>query len=510
MDFGMLFMNQGMPDAGAVGMKNNGFFSGSESSDSGSEFVNLLDVVESMEVAELGSVSDKDFNMAQTMKALRDDHSEKVSSEKNAALAGLILSEVELNSGLVNKFVGQEAIVTNNSLETNGKVTNEVVLPRDLIMGQSLLHQPDVRTPEDKSLNMASVAAWTSAFASGELDSVEVSNAQPDDMGLASKRRMASLENQIARDVPPRSSVESLRLQGEELTPLAPSKPHSLNAALPLARGAAQSAQGSDPEAFVAMATKVERVSGSELQGAQRLDEKVLGAEQETSQQVKKATSVQAKDLFLERSGFALSSQSDLQSRSVLASSSALKGDDLSVADANVVDFVSDKVLDLQKAGGGSLRVGLDTKDMGQIEIKVSFRGGRVDVSISGESGELTRQLQAGRSELSAKLGQHVELGDLKIVEAPTRTGHDVSSLMSRMGAARLSEDLVRVSMRDGVESNANVESLKNEKLDSLRAAGPMARSSEGHPFNGETSRDEKREQALNQWAAQSRLRQSA
>ncbi|MEO5666599.1 MAG: flagellar hook-length control protein FliK, partial [Bdellovibrionota bacterium] len=174
-------------------------------------------------------------------------------------------------------------------------------------------------------------------------------------------------------------------------------------------------------------------------------------------------------------------------------------------------DFVSDKVATLQAAGGGTLRVGLDTKDMGQIEIKVTMRAGRVDVKISGESPEITRQLEAGRSELTAKLEKHVELGDLNISRGQFTRVDDTKQLLASSGSLRLSEDLVKNSVRESVETLSRLtDNPRSERLESLRNTSPLARSQESSSTDNGFARDERREQALEQWANSSQMRQSA
>jgi hypothetical protein len=180
-------------------------------------------------------------------------------------------------------------------------------------------------------------------------------------------------------------------------------------------------------------------------------------------------------------------------------------------SDQNVVDFVSEKVQNLQAAGGGTLRVGLDTKDMGQIEIKVTLRAGRVDVTISGESSELTRQLEASRSELTSKLEKHVELGDLSIAKGQFSRVEDSRQVISNAGSMRLTEDLVRNAARDGIDMAANLDQPRSERLEALRSSAPLSRAEQSNTESGQDfARDERRGQALEQWANFSQMRKSA
>ena len=213
---------------------------------------------------------------------------------------------------------------------------------------------------------------------------------------------------------------------------------------------------------------------------------------------------------FLDRSELS-SGVGGPQGRTVLASAVGSNSLVTKSSDQNVVDFVSEKVQNLQAAGGGTLRVGLDTKDMGQIEIKVTLRAGRVDVTISGESSELTRQLEASRSELTSKLEKHVELGDLSIAKGQFSRVEDSRQVISNAGSMRLTEDLVRNAARDGIDMAANLDQPRSERLEALRSSAPLSRAEQSNTESGQDfARDERRGQALEQWANFSQMRKSA
>lgn len=498
MDFGMLMMSQGMPNSILPGMKNDlGPVVGQDAS--GLEFVNLLDLVEGIEVAEMSSASDPELNFANLGETLNDETSEKVLTDKNAALAGLAISGVDLNAGLINKTVGQDVAVKTEALGTENKVVKEFTTPGEILLDAPLaqpLSKPEAR------LGSASVAAWTAAFASGELKNVDVSQAAPEGTNL-------NLDRQVAKNERVMMAELAKPVEGATLPALEP----ELSAQPVVAKGAVAMASHELPkdkpaqEGFVPMAASVERVASSD-QSVARVHGNEATREERPS--AKKNTSVQAKDFFLDRSEIS-NAAAGSQSRTVLASAVGAKGLVTKTSDQNVVDFVSDKVQNLQAAGGGTLRVGLDTKDMGQIEIKVTLRAGRVDVRISGESSELTRQLEASRSELTSKLEQHVELGDLSIAKGQFSRVEDSRQVISNAGSMRLTEDLVRNVARDGIDMGANLEQPRSERLEALRGSAPLSRTEQSNANAGQDfARDERRGQALEQWANFSQMRKSA
>jgi len=483
----MLMMSQGMPNGLLPGMKNEVGFPASEGA--GAEFVNLLDLVEGMEVAEMSSASDKELNFAKLGETLKDDSGEKVALDKDAALAGLALSGIEMNAGLIGKTVGQEIPAQAVALGTAHEVASEVALPQDLLVNTPVA--PQLNKPEAR-LDSESVAAWTTAFAAGEIKDVEVSKTGPEGMDLAPRRHVASMERALMAPLaePVVDHVQNVVASPEKITPLEAKKPE---------------------EGFVSLAATVERVKSNDASVASFAQRDFgQGNDKSSDEPSKKNASLQAKDLFLDRSDVS-SGQFAPRAASVLTTSIATKGSPVVSGDQNVVDFVADKVQTLSSAGGGSLRVGLDTKDMGQIEIKVTLRAGRVDVRISGDSPELTRQLESHRSELTSKLEQHVQLGDLEVSRTPAARIEDSKQVLASAGSMRLTEDLMKNVSRDGVESaSRSVEQIRNERLESLRASAPTGRSEESASADRGFSRDERRGQALNQWATFSQMRESA
>jgi hypothetical protein len=493
MDFGMLMMSQGLPNGMLPGMntQQEGLV---PTGANAAEFVNLLDIVEGMEIGEMSSASDKELNFAAVGENLSDKLTEKVASDKNAALAGLAMAGVDLNAGLINKSVGQE-MLAKAPLEMDPGVANEIATPQDLFLNAPM-PRPVAKT--EAPLTTESVAAWTTAFAAGELKEIDVSKAVPEGSDLSPQKALASAKAEVFS--------EGQGIARETKVADVPVMPQSQNDKQPSREGSQKNAQ--PEQGFVSMASTVERVSKNDTRVV--ADAAAPLVNEKASQEGKKNESVQAKDFFLDRSLLS-PGQSGFNSGSVLASAVASKGSVTKPSDQNVVDFVSDKIVNLQQAGGGTLRVGLDTKDMGQIEIKVSLRGGRVDVRISGESSELTRQLEGSRAELAAKLEKHVELGDLNIANHKMSRTEGLGQALSSGGASlKLTEDLVRNAARDGVDAASNLEMPRSERLESLRADAPIARSQESATMNRGFARDERRDQAMNQWANFSQLRQSA
>jgi hypothetical protein len=498
MDFGMLMMSQRMPADILSGMKNEMAPIASPDG-SGPEFINLLDLVEGMEVAEMSSASDSELNFSNLGETLEDETSEKVQTDKNAALAGLAISGVDLNAGLINKTVGQDVAAKAEALGTENKVVKEFTTA-----GEILLDAPTAQqiAKSEARLGSASVAAWTAAFASGELKHVDVAQAEPEGIDLKMDRKVAKAGREIMSDV-------SRPVEGAALSNLEPELAAERAVAKVGLTVAAHETlkEKSAQDGFVPMAASVERVARGDQSVARVHGDESLRDEKPAA---KKNASVQAKDFFLDRSEFS-NAASGPQTRTVLASAVGAKGLVSKTSDQNVVDFVSDKVQNLQAAGGGSLRVGLETKDMGQIEIKVTLRAGRVDVKISGESPELTRQLEASRSELTSKLEKHVELGDLSISKGQFSRIEDSRQVISNPVSMRLTEDLVRNAARDGIDMATNLDQPRSERLEALRSSAPLSRTEQSNANLGQDfARDERRGQALEQWANFSQMRRSA
>ena len=253
MDFGMLMMSQGMPNSILPGMKN-GMDPMAPADASGLEFVNLLDLVEGMEVAEMSSASDPELNFANLGETLEDETSEKVLTDKNAALAGLAISGVNLNSGLINKTVGQEVAVKAETLGTENKVVKEFTTPGEILLDAPVVQQ--LAKPEAR-LGSASVAAWTAAFASGELKHVDVSQEAPLDGNLNLDRKVAQVEREMMSEVLDPAPSEKISALKSDVAP-APVK-----AGLATAHHDAIKSKPA-PEGFVPMAASVERVASGD------------------------------------------------------------------------------------------------------------------------------------------------------------------------------------------------------------------------------------------------------
>ncbi len=487
MDFGMLMMSQRMPTGILSGMKDEMAPIASPDG-SGPEFINLLDLVEGVEVAEMSSASDPELNFANLGETLEDETSEKVLKDKNAALAGLAISGVDLNAGLIIKTVGQDVAANAETLGTENKVVKEFTTPGEILLDAPAAQQ--IVKPEAR-LGSANVAAWTAAFASGELKHVDVSQAGSEGSDLKIDRQVAKAEREIMSDIAKTELAADSVVAKGGLTRVGPETLKE------------ETIQGG----FVPMAGTVERVAKDDQSVATVHGDE---AAREGKSSDKKNASVHAKDFFLDRSDLS-NAAAGPQARTVLASTVGTKGLLSKTSDQNVVDFVSDKVQNLQAAGGGSLRVGLETKDMGQIEIKVTLRAGRVDVRISGESPELTRQLEASRSELTSKLEKHVELGDLSISKGQFSRIEDSRQVITNPGSMRLTEDLVRNAARDGIDMATNLDQPRSERLEALRSSAPLSRTEQSNATLGQDfARDERRGQALEQWANFSQMRRSA
>jgi|GEM_PF-3005586 len=508
MDMNFLMMNQlsGMPIGNSADLQI--------ANPSGVEegFGDLLGMVEGLETAELSSAVDAEGNWAKLMGEMGDESERVLGREKDMALSSLQIG-AQLNAGMLQKSFGQENASVNlqanvlpenlsevntksfsefQRASLNGVTLNGVTTALDGIQSQTQMSLAQKQMP----LSQESVAAWTAALSAGELKSVEVGEApvvtqlpsEKVEMGrIEMQSRMgldlgeAPLKNGVSDEVLEKSETSTLAKAGVDLSAKSGNKVSSQEA---LTSNAVKSNAG-ESSADMSSNTKSQS-NGFEL------DPQVKKLSQ-------KAEPQNARDFMLDRSSYAVGATAGARESSALKTS--LEGK----IDSKVVDFVADKVEQLQSTGGGTLKLGLDTKDQGSIEIRVTLRGGQVDVKIEGSNESLTRELHAHRADLKTRLEKTVDVANIDI---GNRKAVDLSSV--RMGATQLASSVLSSDEMVRSLTGSDIARLNDGGANILRNADRNANNLSVH--SGEQSaaasddssgfsHEDRRQQAMNQWA---------
>jgi hypothetical protein len=171
---------------------------------------------------------------------------------------------------------------------------------------------------------------------------------------------------------------------------------------------------------------------------------------------------------------------------------------------AHSVGFVAEKVQNLMEQGGGYLKVEMNPKNLGNIEIRVALKqGGGVDVKIVTEKESTRQALAVSQTELSQKIEASVGRANLEI--------------SPRIDVARSFEAVKNFQVNEAVVSSQDlgqwVEGKWDGKLDlpkfdtlTSSQAQTSAQSRNQQGFGGDSSR----ERAMEQWEEQFRQRKSA
>jgi hypothetical protein len=449
------------------------------------DFMNLLDLVEGLEVAELSSASSSEKNWQNSLELVDDfeardlgllKHKDILSLEARPTMAnsdaadkagGEVGGEVErlsmaalpqLNVGVVQKEVGQTELrpqfeISSDSLKT-------LALDKELLASA---HHFQVQQQMPAKLAPESVAAWTTALSSGELSSIDLSAVDQGSREVLSKNSQV-LPMQVQEAVAdPEADKVSIKAEG-------------------LIVGAKKPLE-TQPQ--------IKTTSSLDLNPVKNTERLVEGTKPETQE---------AKDFIFDRGLFVAAGA---QGRNV-ANSQPSETQMSSKVDAQAIDFVADKVSELQKMGGGTIKIGLDTKDAGQLQIKVSLRGGQVDVQIDATDATLRNELNLKKPELLTSLRSKVDLGRVEIASfaSATQSSQLATGKIQAQQMMASSEVIKNMAGPDLAESFGVRSFEKSDVMNTTVAASDE--SSLGSSLKKDSqgfARDQRREQAMGQWA---------
>jgi hypothetical protein len=241
-----------------------------------------------------------------------------------------------------------------------------------------------------------------------------------------------------------------------------------------------------------------------------------------------KLGSLQAKELLLDR-GTAHSFASGVgalaapvvakSSQNALLNTSSLGEPSDSRISHQSLDFVAEKIEQLKSQGGGSIRIELAPKEMGAIDVKVGMRGGVLQVQIKAENMVTQQALQASKADLQGKLAK-VAPSEIN-VSALRDVNKEVVQLSQNKSLTQNSEHFL--SSFNGSDLRAASSLVMEQKLQtssggssSSQFGGGRGGSSASDDFlsqrqsmmswdKQESFRDDKRDQARDQWEQLSR-----
>jgi hypothetical protein len=548
-DINFLMMNQisGLPITNTHSAMTHSLSEGVLSEGAVSKgFEDLLGLVENLETAELSSAVDAESNWTRLMQEMTDSSEEVLSAERNIALSNL-----QLNAGMLQKSFGQVTpsqkswVVPESLTEVNA--TNFSEFQRQTASLDSLQQQIqwNLRSKEAAPISQESVAAWTVALSSGEVTSVEVGDEPVKTQNLSDRAELSRIQSPALQELssdaielrlPDRDASTSSHLNKGEFKGgefKGEFKREFVDARALNAKGSfrSESSTSLDMPAPVKVASEAKfeapslkeeartdfsilsKDPAAKVTSTQEKSSKLLRSEEfQLDPQVKKITEAKAKpqaqnarDFMLDRAVMSAGSQGQLQDVGALKNSVTQK------IDSKVLDFVVDKVEQLQAKGGGMIKVGLDTKGEGSLEIKVALRAGKVDVHIGGSDAALTRELNKHKSELMSRLEKNVDVASLDIGARKSVNSSEVRiAAMDRASSLFSSDEMLR-SLTGAEIARSSDESWSAQRNSAHLSIHSSERGSAASDGSQEFARDERREQAMNQWANFShKMRKSA
>lgn len=508
---------------------------GDQGLDSGeNEFGDLLGLVDSLEVAESGEGTESSELVSKMLEGVADGEADLVLDQKAISLARLD----ETNSSQLTPVSGvedalAEEIQQNALLPMNQETAvNASQLNAGKIVGHhsgdEMTFQTNAGKPEfatelfsrsaqgnlamnvarnqsAEKLGVEQVAAWSQGLSSGEITSVDLTKAA--DPFLAQKQQaVAENKTQATSNVSRPESLEAEVPVQPKLQPgvdLSAKRSAAIDGGFKLETPERVTADVSNG---VPAATSLRADSRSSDSSESRTIKDFGLASVGTSHSSESAASEGRADSGSKdsQSGESQFARDFLLGRSIsnegakVDTSSALKTPEIS---SEVVDFVADRVNQLQKVGGDTLRVKMDSAGLGELEIKVSVRKGVVDVSIRADAEGATSALKTSGAELKAKLEQVVELGDLDIATGIAEK--QAQRLGAQASKAQLGVDFASMGAEglDGSEAGFKDASRSND------AGSFDRRDGEGSAFEQREQslaqggqREEKRDEAMDQW----------
>ena len=401
-------------------------------------FMNLLDLVAHMDVAEAQDVGSLD-KLSQELGQLKDTDLRAIDAQTNAALVSLQMSPVVAPQA---NFVGQQVLVKTNLSETIP--VNELVTHGQILQAQGELR---LKGAEQKvsAQSAEAVQAWALALVNDDLKSITVEESAS--FGPSKMHEQAQIEaspfevlrphvldaHALGANALPKGTelgaavkVENVQGTGDRVSQV---DPQMGSEAVKGAR-APQAALGtsslpvqklpvaSEGKAPIANAASNAAAKANPVVASDRVMPNENVGKRESAEHFSDSNPSGKKTLS--GSDFVLNhtlSKEAFNSPSTLAGAaagvtvtSAIAGrDTLGKTEDNrissqTLDFVAEKVETLKTQGGGTLRVELTPKGMGSIEIRVGMRNGQMDVRVLAESANTQKALDLSKTDLMSRL----------------------------------------------------------------------------------------------------------
>lgn len=458
-------------------------------------FGNLLDLVSDMQMADEQGLAQVDY--------LNDRVGELFDPEQENLKTGA--HESELQQAI------QAAVSGNANL---AEPIGPKAMPKGVVPGMDKVAKPfnelstvDVAGLKDlgtarRSLDgrkAESAKIWASAIATGDLTSVEIEpdtvTAQP--APLASEalvKASASGKPEQAWTELRTTTTSAAEVSGAEVT--APEAKAPKVTADP-AKGPA-TAVASTSASVTATKRDTSSKERGQGEGFERAQPKIVES---------KPRAKSGSEFLLEKSVFHAEGQKAPQALEASAKLGTFGDRRIS---SETLDFVADKIESLRAQGGGNLRIELNPRDLGAIQVKViAQRGGTLRVEVKAENAETAKIFAASSTSLRAKL-ETIAPTTLEVAHASTHAKDRPVELhrVRDMAEAHASKATMSLSNDGGAASTADAGSSGDTGFRDSDSNRGDQRSTTGNDwFTGRSDsrtatdgRDEKRERAMRDW----------
>lgn len=474
----------------------------------GSDFVDLLSTVKDLEVAETQLTDVHQLN-----EEMFRDLTNKSPTYAAAPLTTDFLGPTKIDQKSAELTVGQKA----------SYLSSETVDAKDLLLDSaSLSSEAQLRSVhldnQSHALKTESVAQWASALASGDIKNVVVENSGRQNFDQQMKP-IVTTATPVA-ELGSRTELHETNVSGEQLKGSSFVERREQLVLENSLGGDIYKDTVTDPtqktNGFGAIERSVNKAADSFKETAS-----------ETGGLKKKST--EAKDFLLDHQvGYSRAAEkASFQEMPVfLAPASIGEPTDNRMA-PDALNFMADKIESLQAQGGGRLKLELNPKELGLVEIKVSMRGGKLNVDLSAERQETLSAINNSKSQLLDKL---TTVGPANLVITPklepmfARQGVEIkgsnSSLTSNSQEMISLRDLSGSSqarnVQDTIKVGSNVEAVRHavgrtdfdggvfvDGVESLKVQTSIPNKetlSESRSDSSGWQRDDRREQARQKW----------
>lgn len=472
------------------------------------EFSSLLDLVSDLEIAE-ASDPQVSASVEEVLAAMKGRDGQQIEFAKHEAKSLMELPTVNLDPGPLMQM-GSMAQEENRSKE---------VLPKDIPELLSVGRRPELtqlgaetRLEQDLSLegmkiqtqrskeaqwipDSESVAQWSAALASGDIQAVSLEKAPKTvDPRIFARDAWNPLEKPITPE----------HLQAKEL--LQEKEPLQSKQHIALTKVSTLRLDGAEPEVPRPKQTPVPEAVSAKAEFRQ---EPLSVRPVEPKAEVRRA-----QDFMLEQApdmNFSLHpslAPAATQESAVLRAAQDLGMPHDPRISAQAVDFVAQKVEALQAQGGGTLRIDMAGSELGGMTLRVAKRLGQVEVSISAERADTTALLESAKSELSAKLQAKVGPSAVDVrMSGPAETSTPSAWARSESVAPSSTEQMLSL-RHAGLSGEVSAAPQRGEGR--LEVSASSSHQTSKQMGSEGWQREERRGRAMDQWEEQVLRQKSA